>query len=63
MFPEPEDAISYGNKLKFTKTKIQLLNRFIGFIHESREISPNILIPKERYPKRNISKYPSIKTY
>lgn len=63
MFPEPEDAISYDNKLKFTKTKVQLLNSFVAFIHESREISPNILILKERYPKRDISKYPSIKTY
>lgn len=63
MFPEPKDAISYGNKLKFTKTNVQLLNRFVGFIHESRRISPNIFIRKERYPKRDISKYPSIKTY
>lgn len=38
MFPEPKDAISYGNKLKFTKTNVQLLNRFVGFIHESRFI-------------------------
>lgn len=37
-FPEPEDAIGYGNKLKFTKTKIQLLNFFVGFIQESRDI-------------------------
>lgn len=38
MFPESEDVISYDNKLKFTKTKIQLLNLFVGSIHESIDI-------------------------